>query len=250
MVQGRKKRQNRRFRKSIYYIVTGIWCSVFGLNGCTNPTVFFMDSTPAIYAENPQENNMAELLQKAAAGAMVKLQAGEVTGSGVLWELADRQLVIATAGHVLSGGSDEIQVTFWDGLTVPIIGYTMTDTDLAFVHVDCREIPEENLAEYYLVRRDRASAQSLKSGDGIILMGNNEEVAGNAYEGSVLEPWIYAEDFAQYMIWVEAQAEPGMSGGGLFDYRGNFLGLLCGTSGDGETVALPLSIMEAMYEGN
>ena len=36
-----------------------------------------------------------------------------------------------------------------------------------------------------------------------------------------------------------------MSGGGLFDLQGHFLGILCGTDEEGEVAVVPLSILEA-----
>lgn len=50
------------------------------------------------------------------------------------------------------------------------------------------------------------------------------------------------------MIYGYGQAEPGMSGGGVFDAKGNLIGLLTGATPDGETAALPLPVIMEAYE--
>ena len=65
--------------------------------------------------------------------------------------------------------------------------------------------------------------------------------------GTLIYSWIYAEDFSQYMMLVDGESFPGMSGGGVFDEDGNFLGILCGVNDAGESAAVPLSIILAEY---
>ena len=55
------------------------------------------------------------------------------------------------------------------------------------------------------------------------------------------------EDYGQYMIWAKAEGMPGMSGGGLFDRNGHFLGSLSGRNDDGELSVVPLSLLEGMF---
>ncbi len=257
MIRRKKVKQEKRYKKSIYAMLIIELCGMLGLSGCVDSpeksdnidimeNVFsHLEPSPPIYAENPQEENMADLLQKVVTGAMVQIQVGDAVGSGVLWNVDGDKLVIITAAHLFTMGNGIGQVTFADGWRVPILEYTVTDTDLAFLFVEWQKIPEEHLAEYNLIRTERA--EQLQNGEGVILMGSGSGVAADAYEGSVIENWIYVEDFAQYMIWVDAVSNPGMSGGGLFDYEGNFLGILCGTNDDGETVVLPFSIIYALY---
>ena len=49
------------------------------------------------------------------------------------------------------------------------------------------------------------------------------------------------------MMLARGEALQGMSGGGVFDQRGHFIGILCGGNADGELAVLPLSIIEARY---
>lgn len=206
-------------------------------------------SAPLIHSDNPQGENMADLLQDGAAGAMVQICVGDTVGSGVLWELVGDRLVIATAAHVFTMGNGVAEVTFADGWKTPIDGYEITDTDLAFLFVSLSDMPEEQLQQYYLVNVDTDCAEALQKEDGVIVMGSVSGVASDAYEGKVLDPWIYVEDFDQYMIVVNAEAGAGMSGGGLFDYEGHFLGIVCGSSADREVAIIPVSVINALYGG-
>lgn len=203
-------------------------------------------SSPLIYADNPQEENMADLLQDAAAGVMVQVRVGDAVGSGVIWSRVGDMLTIATAAHVFTVGNGVAEVTFADGWTSKLAGYEITDTDLAFLFVSLSGVPQEQLEQYYVVNVEE-NGKEPDIDDGIILMGSVTGVAEQAYEGKVLEPWMYVEALDQYMIVVKAEAEEGMSGGGLFDLEGHFLGILCGKSGDGEAVVLPRTVIASLY---
>ena len=76
-------------------------------------------------------------------------------------------------------------------------------------------------------------------------MGSRDGVAAEAYEGVLLDHWIYVEDYGCHMMWVRAEGKPGMSGGGLFDRQGLLLGILSGENGQGEVAAVPLSLILA-----
>ncbi len=208
---------------------------------------FNLSCAPLVELEAPNQENAADVLQRISAGMMVKVAAKELSGSGVIYGICDDKLVVITAGHILEQTKGAVWLTFFDGFLVESTEYIVSgNADLAFVKVDIERIPEENLRQYYCVNIDKESFDALKTGDGIIAMGSKSEAAGDAYEGSLLEPWIYVEDFAQYMMLAGVEAYPGMSGGGLFDMQGHFLGILCGMDEDGETAAaVPLNVLEA-----
>lgn len=260
-----------------------------------------LEKSPLLSAENPEQENMADLLQRAASGTVVQVQAGRAAGSGVLWKVAGDKLVIVTAGHVMAqtdgerqtgreqagdgqanreqaddGQADreqagdgqtnrvqadegqgskakragqEIRVSFADGSQAEAADYAVdAETDLAFLSVSVNELSGESLSRLFLANVDEECLSGAQGGDGLILMGSVTEAAGDAYEGKLIDPWIYVEDFAQYMMLAEVNAEPGMSGGGVFDYHGHFLGILCGGDADGEAAVLPVSVIASRYE--
>ncbi len=202
-----------------------------------------------IFSENPEEENLAGMLQEAASGMMVQVLARESGGSGILYNGDENELTVLTAAHVLGEENESVWVVFADGWAVECQVYEKAaDADLAFLSVPVSDIPKEHLETYCRAAVDKESYDSLETGDGVIVMGSYGGPGGNAYEGTLQETWVYLEDFSQYMMLIKAPAVQGMSGGGVFDLNGHFIGLLCGGNENGELAALPLTLIEAEYE--
>lgn len=199
---------------------------------------------PLLTWEDPDRENLAGMLQRECGGMMVQLEAGQFLGSGVIYSADENTLVIVTASHVLANADGGVKITFVDGWEAESDDYMLWErADLAMVRLALEQIPEERLKGYRLVNVDRDAYDKLQEGDGCIVMGSRSGVAEEAYEGMVLEPWIYMEDYGHYMIWVKAYGKPGMSGGGLFDRQGHFLGILSGISEDEEWAVVPLALL-------
>lgn len=198
--------------------------------------------------EDPEKENLADMLQRAGGGMMVQLRAGNVQGSGVLYGIRGEDLVILTAAHVLEGAEDAVAVTFADEWSVLADGYECSALgDYAAVRVSGEDVPAERLEQYLCVNVDKDSFDTATAGTGCIVMGCRSGVAAEAYEGVILDHWIYMEDYEQYMMWVKAEGQQGMSGGGLFDRQGHFLGILSGGTEDGELAVVPLSLILAEF---
>lgn len=190
------------------------------------------------------EESPAEQFRENGAGMMVQLQAGDVLGSGVIYELREDAAVILTAAHVVEKADSVVLVTFCDGYTAESGNFACSSrADLAVVNVGLEDIAEENKRKYFSVKTDKESFDGLKAGDVCIALGCRTAVASEVYQGIILDNWIYMEDYGQHMIWVQSEGVAGMSGGGLFDLQGHFLGILSGESGDGELAAVPLSLI-------
>lgn len=194
--------------------------------------------------------------QREIPKAMVQVTAGGLKGSGVIYGETKEDLIIITAAHVLEQARDTVEISFWGGMAAETgIWQKVPDADLAFIQVPLEQIslifenPEDRdkEASYEKVFTDREGFDKLQPGDGVIVVGSKDGAAANVYEGSLAETWIYLEDFSQYMMLVQAQAKQGMSGGGVFDKEGRFIGILCGGSSHGELAVLPFSIIEARY---
>lgn len=250
-------------RKSILYGMGLLLLCCIWLGGCVSGentgSTEHMDDTrqalgvwqesPTIEAENPLEENLAGMLQEQSAGMMVQIIAGENIGSGIIYEAKNDTIIIVTAGHVLENLQDFLTVIFFDGWAVQSSDYILSaNADLAFIRIPGEQIPKEHQEAYFYARADLDSFDGSSNGDGVILMGSLNGVAGNAYEGVLVEQWIYVEDFDGYMMLAEANAMEGMSGGGLFNQRGELLGILCGGNDQGQVAAVPLSILRAVYE--
>ena len=55
----------------------------------------------------------------------------------------------------------------------------------------------------------------------------------------MIEPLIYLEDFQREMLYGKGEVLPGMSGSGVFDGYGHYLGMLTGGTLQGEIAAVP-----------
>ncbi len=240
-------------KKRISALVICIVCMIF-LGACTRKIFYNPErasvlwESPELIYSNPDEENLADLLQKEASELMVQISAEGMIGSGVIYMAEEEHLVIVTAGHVLENAKGIIWVTFSDDFSIDTDQYMISkNSDAAFILVPLSKIPAEHLQRYYVANIDKESFDALQNGDNIIAMGSKSGVAKDAYEGKLLETWIYMEDFNQYMMLATVETFQGMSGGGLFDLQGHFIGILCGVNDDGEVAAIPLNILQAEY---
>lgn len=225
-------------------------------------------------AEDPSQVNLAGLLQEKAAGTAVSIETDALRGSGVIWSMDEAWTTVITAGHVMNGWKS-VQVTFAGGGSVstgsagvgdgegadenadgnaggpdeegaPQIEVTLyADADLAVIRIPTEKIPEETRKECRYVAVDRERYDALAAQDAVLVLGSGETAGDSAYEGVLLEPWIYTEDFGQYMMIARVYAYAGMSGGGVFDEEGYFAGLICGGNEKDELAVLPLGIILA-----
>lgn len=195
-------------------------------------------------SDDPENTNLADLLQRTGAGMMVRIEADGLLGSGVIYQEREGQLLVLTAAHLLENAEGDALLTFVDGWQTTSGDYECFEmADLAVVRLEADCIPAEHRVNYLCTNVDKDAFDAVRAGDGCIVMGCRSGVAAEAYEGSILEPWIFMEDYGQYMIWARAEGVPGMSGGGLFDSQGHFLGILSGTDGEGELAVVPLSLI-------
>lgn len=208
-----------------------------------------LQEMPLIQSEDPENENLAGLLQENGGGMMVQIGAGSQLGSGVIYGTEEGKLLVLTAAHVLEAAGDSVRVTFADGLSVVCGDFiSFASADVGLIRVDGADIPEERLEHYCRAAVEKESFDAVKPGDGCIVMGSRTDVAAEAYEGTLLDSWIYMEDYEQYMMWVKAEGKAGMSGGGLFDSQGHFLGILSGVNGEGELAVVPLSLIRAALD--
>ena len=183
---------------------------------------------------------------------IVRLVAGDMTGSGVIYGRTEEQLIIVTAAHVLEQVNESgatVEVVFGDEYSAETTSYIISRTsETAFVCIDLGDIPNENLEGYEPVLSDKVKYDELQEGDTMVFKGIvSEDGAVTEIVGEMLYPWIYVEDFEQYMMLIKGDSVPGMSGGGVFDSEGYFQGVLCGINEAGETAAVPLNVIIAEY---
>lgn len=177
--------------------------------------------------------------------SIVKVQTGDLYGSGVIYDADEESVLILTAGHVLDQNTGEILVTFPDDTQArAALRAIAVNSDLAFLRVDKTELDPDG--EYPTVATDRERFDQLEVYEDVWMYGGDNTKPIYAF---VVNPWIYVEDFEQYMLLLQGLPEPGMSGGGAFTEDGVFLGILCGADEEGKVAVVPYSIIESERAG-
>lgn len=201
--------------------------------------------------------NPAGQLQDVQAKIMVRIIAGKLAGSGVIYDADSDFVWIATAAHVLEQMDGGAKVIFWDGFeTETAVVVKAAEQDLAFLKVprgalaNGQALTESGMVDhgesYGRARLSQEAYDAMAAGDLVIAMGSKTGVGEDAYAGILLQDYVFLEDFGAYMMIADVNVTPGMSGGGLFDAKGNLLGILCGVSEDGLVAVAPLIALMAM----
>ena len=199
---------------------------------------------PGNMAEPEQDGQPDQDMQQYLRQATVRLEGPQCLGSGVVWSSEEETLVIATAAHVAEdNGPLTVQFEQGDPLETRL-RYVSDQVDVAFVEVSLRELENQGIS-WQVARQDRDVCDQLEAGEPLWIMGSVEEAADRTYDGRVTQPWIYLEDFGNYMLLGYAYAIPGVSGGGVFTREGTLMGILCGGNDADQIAVLPWSVMEA-----
>ncbi|WP_022766115.1 S1 family peptidase [Butyrivibrio sp. XPD2006] len=183
----------------------------------------------------------------------VSVSCGEYYGCGTVYDSDENSYTIVTAKHVLQdyydGASEDIIVKFENNESgkASILNENI-DLDIVFLGVGKNEIS----TDYYSVSDISSSSSVSSKSDGTLYSGQTiylvDANTGDIYAGSIANPSVYSEDFAMDMIYCYCAVTPGMSGTGLFDEAGNYLGILLGGSDEAEAVCLTASLVRQAYQ--
>ncbi|MBQ7780470.1 MAG: trypsin-like peptidase domain-containing protein [Lachnospiraceae bacterium] len=188
--------------------------------------------------ENVANTNIAESIPSFA----VTVKTPYYTGQGVVYATDENIAYVVTTGHLTEGitAGEFCTVTLHDGTeSDAVLIYCSETADVAFLMLEMQgkvETVPQNREQF-----DRLQAESLVTA---YSMTNG---ALKQSTGTIIEPWIYLEDFSLDMMLVKMDAEAGMSGCAVLDEEGCFAGVLCGVSETGEAAVLPFSIIESEW---
>ncbi len=165
----------------------------------------------------------------------VKTEGAE--GSGNIWRISPTYIDVITAGHVANEGNADI--TFYDGLTAQgsVIRFN-DEKDIALIRIKQKELKKAAKEQGYSEDSSfdlpyesvRAAKYTPLSHDDIFIM---EAKTGTASVGTIESVDEFIPDFDMNMIYCLCDVDPGMSGSGLFDNKGHYLGILLGGSDEG-----------------
>ncbi len=153
-------------------------------------------------------------------------------GSGVI--ISEDGYIITNA-HVIEG-AQQIKVTLSDKTEyiAQVVGED-TMTDLAVLKIDATNLPAATLG----------TSGTLEVGDFAMAVGNPlGTLGGTVTDGiiSALDREIYVEGQELTLLQTNAAVSPGNSGGGLFNSRGELIGIVTAKSGDIEAEGLGFAI--------
>ncbi len=182
---------------------------------------------------------------------IVRIGMGNAYGSGVIWELKPDCVIIATNAHVLAYWKDlESYVYFPQGYftDASVLGIS-GKYDVGFLKVSNDRFTYEQLKRLRYVCAEEAVCTAMEEGDGIFVAGAGEEADSiEFYEGTIADQYRYIEFFEEPMLYGYGFAKEGMSGGGIFDNRGYFIGMLAGGTRFNEIAGVPYGDIKEAYE--
>lgn len=183
---------------------------------------------------------------------VVRINMGNAYGSGVIWQLTEDAVIVATNQHVLEYWKDATGFLYFPGgyyTNARILGIS-EEYDVGFLTVDCAELSYEELLTLRHVCIDETVYEELKQRDAMFCAGAGAGVGDMEYhEGTVEDTWYYVDIFENDMLYGHGFAKSGMSGGGAFDGYGHLIGMTAGGTQQNETASVPLpSIIDAYAE--
>ena len=167
----------------------------------------------------------------------------EGSGSGIIIGQNDKELLIVTNNHVVSG-ADKVSVAFIDNevYTAKVKG-TDSDNDLAVIEVDLSDISESTLSQ--IKTATIGNSDELKVGQQVVAIGNALGYGQSVTTGIVSAIGRYNNTNATPLIQVDAAINPGNSGGALLNMKGELIGInsskYSSTSVEGMGYAIPIS---------
>lgn len=170
-----------------------------------------------------------------------------MVGSGVVLEVTDEYIDIATAGHVVEQTAGPL-VYFYDGSLAygSVLAYGK-ESDIAFIRVEATSFADGVGADITAVRSgDNDYYDKLVIGKEVIMLGSLSEVADTTINSTVKEKDRFVELFQNHMLICEGTVSGGMSGGGTYCPDGKLIGIIVGV-GDTETACVAITDVMAEY---
>lgn len=205
-----------------------------------------------------------QMVYQLARRSIVKVAAANAAGSGVIWTIDNDRIVIAASRHLLMKDV-KAAVTFCNNevMGAKIMGYSQ-QYDVGYLYIDLAEASDKLLRDIYevvpslydadtdegrtLFLQEYAQKDILQIGAGL------EGGIRNFYKGKVAG-LRYMPLFNTYMLETDCYSKAGMSGGGVFEENGRFLGMVSGgdVAEDGQsreaetTFSIPARLIENEY---
>lgn len=212
-----------------------------------SPNLSAQVTSPPAFAYSNKENVSARELFRGLSGSVLTVSAATAPkpkqGSGVvigeIFSVRDAELqpLIVTNAHVVSGAAS-IQVRSSEGSSSAEIAYIDNSIDLAFLRL--KSLPG-------LRRVAIAAVNTISVGDQVFALGSPRGLELSLSSGIVSS----LRNSSRYtLVQTTAPISPGSSGGGLFNQRGQLVGVTSSKVVDGENLnfAIEAEIVHKLYQ--
>lgn len=201
--------------------------------------------------EKTEENIRMEMeaLEADVLGSCVRIQANGHYGSGSIWAFDENKITIVTNEHVLQYWDEDSYVTFFSGVSGSgqVTGVSK-QADVGFLCINAADLSAEELSRLSVIE---VSDTVPERGDWFFMADVASDIWNPVfYQGQVLEPLKYLEDFGREMIYGDSTFRAGMSGSGVFDAEGKYIGMLTGGTDQNEIAAVPAEAMMELYKAD
>lgn len=188
-----------------------------------------------------------EAYQRVRKG-IVKIKSGGWYGSGVIWKIKEDEIIIISNKHLLEGWNENSVIVFSNNKeTKGELIKLSSAGDLGFIRVSRELFTYEELNQLAAAAAAEDAYNNMEPGDTLFIVGSADGVGENMYEGTFESGWWYMEEFDSHMMLGFCYAKAGMSGSGIYDAYGNFIGLMCGGTGEDEIAGLSVTVIMEEY---
>ena len=196
-------------------------------------------NTPVVEEENAQQ------VFENVLCSCVRIQVEGHHGSGSIYRMLEDEIIIVTNRHVLQYWNEDSYVTFFNGAVGEgqLLGMA-EDADVGFISVPTTDFTWQELMNY---RNVRQNLEFVTSDDFLSIDIATDIWNPEMFQGEVISPLVYLEDFETEMLYGKGYAKPGMSGGGVFDEYGYYLGMMTGGTLQDEIAAVPAETIIQEY---
>lgn len=193
-------------------------------------------------------------LQEELRPSILQIYCGDYRGSGVVWKITEREVTVIGSGHLLKYG-DTCQVLCYAGIYYEAkVDRILEDCDVG-VAVFPAEMLKEDGVELRAVIPSGRKKEELAAGEELVVYGSMDFAEGNFVKGYLIEgeAAIQLEGTEGEQLLMlgglvrenvdgagGSAVDAGMSGSGVFDRSGAFLGLLAGGDGESNFAAVPV----------
>lgn len=205
-----------------------------------------------------------QIVYQLAKRSIVKVIVGDAAGSGTIWKI-EEGIVIVSNRHLLMKDVTA-EIVFGNGETViaDVIGYSQ-QYDIGFVRIQERAVTDNVLRDIYEAvpafyetesAEAKAAFDAAYPGRRVLQVGAVMDENTAAFSSGVIAGLAFVPLFNTKVLVTECYSRAGMSGGGVFDEGGHFLGMISGgeVPEDAEmreaeiTYSIPSSLITAEYE--